>query len=303
MYKSSEYFVGSAVIIGIAAFVYLSINIADFRSDEEVFVTAVFEDINGVSVGSDVVLSGVKVGSIRSITVEEGKAHALLSLVASLDAPVDSLIEIRARSLLGEKFVEIKDSRSDAPKIKHGDVLTNTDGFVDLDQIMSKLLPLVEAIDPADVRGIVHELMIGAGSMNQIFGGHEDSFARIIDNLAALDIPDPGDWPLDDIFAKTNRSLGYSKSLLREIDERAPRLVEQNYRVMNAVADVSEPMPLIVSSARESLTKMLVILSHLEQVDGPAIRRFAQQEGVLGHVGSLTGNPSLPPFLDADNGE
>jgi phospholipid/cholesterol/gamma-HCH transport system substrate-binding protein len=70
---------------------------------------ASFRSIQGVSLGSDVKLAGVKVGALTGLTLnpETYMADAVISLDKSIQLPSDSAILISSEGLLGGNYIEL----------------------------------------------------------------------------------------------------------------------------------------------------------------------------------------------------
>ncbi|MCP5038624.1 MAG: outer membrane lipid asymmetry maintenance protein MlaD [Rhodobacteraceae bacterium] len=70
---------------------------------------ASFRSVEGVSVGTDVRLSGVKVGAISAIDLNPAtfRADTHFSVASSVELPEDSAVIIASEGLLGGSFVEL----------------------------------------------------------------------------------------------------------------------------------------------------------------------------------------------------
>lgn len=102
-------------------------------------VQAGFRKASGVSAGADVRISGVKVGSVTGLNLDEKtyRAIASLSVREGVQIPEDSVVTITSDGLLGGSYVSIDPGASDM-MIEAGDELTNTQGSVDLIELLSK---------------------------------------------------------------------------------------------------------------------------------------------------------------------
>ncbi|MBW4968657.1 MCE family protein, partial [Pseudoalteromonas sp. CR1] len=71
---------------------------------------ASFRSVEGVTVGTDVRLAGVKIGTVTSLTLNPQTfyADAAVSIRRDVLLPDDSSILISAEGLLGGSFVEIQ---------------------------------------------------------------------------------------------------------------------------------------------------------------------------------------------------
>jgi phospholipid/cholesterol/gamma-HCH transport system substrate-binding protein len=100
-------------------------------------LTARFQRVDGIAVGSDVRVSGVKVGVVRAIELDRSTYLAKVTL--SIERGVDLLDETTARiasdGLLGGAYVALEPAGMDP--IPAGGEIVNTQGSVDLLTVLS----------------------------------------------------------------------------------------------------------------------------------------------------------------------
>jgi len=96
-------------------------------------VTAKFGRIDGVNVGTDVRLSGIKVGTVAGLSLDKKtyQAVATLSLEADVKVPDDSTLKVASEGLLGGNYLAIEPGGSD-DNLKPGGQIQFTQGSVDL---------------------------------------------------------------------------------------------------------------------------------------------------------------------------
>ena len=102
-------------------------------------LTADFRSVEGISVGTDVRLAGIKVGSVTSLALdpENFKAKARFSVTQSVKLPEDSDVKISSEGLLGGSFLEITPGASEF-MLAEGDEVVNTQGSVSLLNLLMK---------------------------------------------------------------------------------------------------------------------------------------------------------------------
>jgi phospholipid/cholesterol/gamma-HCH transport system substrate-binding protein len=96
-------------------------------------LTARFNRVDGVNVGADVRLSGVKVGTVSSVAVDPTTylAKLTLSVAPTVKLPDDSTARIASDGLLGGAYVSLEPGGS-AEMLAAGGEIVNTTGTVDL---------------------------------------------------------------------------------------------------------------------------------------------------------------------------
>ncbi|MEZ5960740.1 MAG: MlaD family protein [Hyphomonadaceae bacterium] len=93
---------------------------------------ASFQRVDGVGVGSDVRISGVKVGVVRSVALDPATYNAVLTLTLNSGVEVldDSTARIATDGLLGGGYVSIEPAGMDP--LAAGSEIPNTQGSIDL---------------------------------------------------------------------------------------------------------------------------------------------------------------------------
>jgi phospholipid/cholesterol/gamma-HCH transport system substrate-binding protein len=96
-------------------------------------LTASFRSAEGVTVGTDVRMAGITIGSVTALALDPAtyQAQATFAVQADLAIPEDSDVKITSESLLGGSFVEITPGASEF-MLKPGDAILNTQGSVSL---------------------------------------------------------------------------------------------------------------------------------------------------------------------------
>jgi phospholipid/cholesterol/gamma-HCH transport system substrate-binding protein len=130
----AEAIIGAVVLVAAAGFaVYAGQTSGRGFNRSEMPLTAKFRDANGISVGTDVRVAGIKVGSITGLTLDNTsyQAQVTFTVPTDLDVPDDSDVKIASEGLLGGSFLSVTPGASDTMLVA-GDEITNTQGSIDL---------------------------------------------------------------------------------------------------------------------------------------------------------------------------
>ena len=102
-------------------------------------MNARFENIDGIVVGSKVKLSGVDVGSVRSISIDEESFYALVTLGfdKEFNFPDDTEASVQLEGLLGGSYISIIPGGSDTMLLNNQEILY-TQGATSLLNLMLK---------------------------------------------------------------------------------------------------------------------------------------------------------------------
>lgn len=128
-----------AAAIGFAAYAGKGSGMAGNGSSYE--LRASFRSIQGVSLGSDVKLAGVKVGTLTKLTLNPTTymADAVISIDKSIQLPSDSAILISSEGLLGGNFIELQPGGM-PDTLAPGDEIEDTQGAVSLISLLMKFV-------------------------------------------------------------------------------------------------------------------------------------------------------------------
>ena len=138
----AELLVGALVIAVAAGFLaYATSRAGVIQGSDGYTLVASFRSAEGVSVGTDVRLAGVKIGSITGLTLnpETFRADATLAIRSGVELPDDSSVLIASEGLLGGNFVEIQPGGS-AFNFEPGAEIDNTQGAISLIELLSKFV-------------------------------------------------------------------------------------------------------------------------------------------------------------------
>ena len=106
-----------------------------------IHVSAQFPNAGGVNVGTDVRVSGLKIGSVTAQTLDPQtfQVAVKMALDPSVKLPSDSTAIVTSEGLLGSTFVGFTPGGSETP-LKTGDVITDTQGSMDLMALIGQFI-------------------------------------------------------------------------------------------------------------------------------------------------------------------
>ncbi|MEM9576606.1 MAG: outer membrane lipid asymmetry maintenance protein MlaD [Pseudomonadota bacterium] len=139
---TTEVLVGAGVLAAAIGFVVYAGQISGYSGAGSTYpLEASFRSLEGVSVGTDVRLAGVKIGSVSEVALnsETFRADTTVSLNADVEIPDDSAIIISSEGLLGGNFVEIVPGGSPF-FFEPGDRIEDTQGAVSLVSLLLKFV-------------------------------------------------------------------------------------------------------------------------------------------------------------------
>ena len=129
----------SVAIVAVGFFVFAAAQAGQSASGGGYELSARFQRVNGIDVGSDVRVSGVKVGIVRTVALDGDTylARLTLSIKHGVQVLDDSTARIASDGLLGGAYVSIEPAGMDV--LAAGAEIPNTQGAVDLLTLFASL--------------------------------------------------------------------------------------------------------------------------------------------------------------------
>ncbi|WP_439109938.1 outer membrane lipid asymmetry maintenance protein MlaD [Lentibacter sp.] len=140
--NTTEVLVGGAVLAAAVAFVLYTGQATGFAAQGAGYpLNASFRSLEGVTVGTDVRLAGVKVGTVTGVNLNADtyRADTTISVKTGVQIPDDSAVIVSQEGLLGGNFVEIMPGGSPF-FYEEGDEILDTQGSVSLISLLLKFV-------------------------------------------------------------------------------------------------------------------------------------------------------------------
>ena len=138
MYKKFDLFFGFFVIGIFAWFLFVLLSGFFSLSVKTYKINATFLSADGVIVGSEVKIAGVKIGEVDSVKIN-GKTYSAeveMKISSKYKIPTDSSANIVSSGLLGGKYIEIVPGFDDT-NLKNNSTMTKTQSGVNLEKLIS----------------------------------------------------------------------------------------------------------------------------------------------------------------------
>ena len=139
---ATEVLTGTAVVLAAAGFLVYASQFSDIGSGDRTYsMSASFRSIEGVTVGTDVRLGGVKVGTVTSLALnpETFRADATFTVDESLLLPEDTAIVVASEGLLGGSFLELLPGGSPF-NLEPGTEIEDTQSSVSIVQLLLRFV-------------------------------------------------------------------------------------------------------------------------------------------------------------------
>ena len=137
----AEILTGAAVLIVAAGFLAYAVAHSGQSAMAGYTLYARFDHIDGLGVGADVRLAGVKVGSVTEEKLDPRSFQAVVTLTVrdDLQLPKDSAAIVTSESLLGGKYLSLQPG-GDETMLRPGQAITITQSSVSIEELLGKFI-------------------------------------------------------------------------------------------------------------------------------------------------------------------
>lgn len=142
MKKSTvEIIVGLFICIGLLCMGYISIKLGNVTlfNDDHYSLEASFTSVAGLRKDTNVEISGVQVGKVESIHLENYQAIVSLLIQNGVEIQEDAIASIRTKGILGDQYIEILPGASDVV-LGPGETMLDTEPPFDLLSILKNFV-------------------------------------------------------------------------------------------------------------------------------------------------------------------
>ena len=138
-YTRLELSVGTFVLAGGAALVYLAVTLGEFSlsSKPRYPVTARFSSVGDLKVGDPVKMAGVPIGEVKAMRLTDFVAEAELSIEEAVVLPEDTIASIQSAGLLGDAYVALSPGASERD-LPPGGRITRSEPAISITELISK---------------------------------------------------------------------------------------------------------------------------------------------------------------------
>ena len=136
-----ETIMGAVVVLVAAAFLYFGYTSTSSGSLGGYELTAKMPRVDGLATGTDVRLSGIKVGAVSAMDLDP-KTYLVtlhMSIRSDIQIPTDSSLMVTSSGLLGGSYLSITPGGEDK-MLPPGGAITNVQGSVDLMGLVGRFI-------------------------------------------------------------------------------------------------------------------------------------------------------------------
>ena len=175
-------------------------------------------DAAGIVPNNAVKIAGVEVGKVQSVGVDGSLAKLVLRVDENVQIFQNGQVMVRAKSLLGEKYIQIDPGDASVPRLAIGGEIVQSRSTFEMDELLNALEPVVGSDEPLSARlvpilrrvesllekldspqfqhalekdvdharGIVTDVAVLTTSLRTIVEGREAEISRALSNMTQL---------------------------------------------------------------------------------------------------------------------
>ncbi|MAM67472.1 MAG: outer membrane lipid asymmetry maintenance protein MlaD [Rhodospirillaceae bacterium] len=136
-----ETVMGAVVLVVAALFIVFAYSKAEVGAVEGYEIQAKFDRVDGILAGSDVRMSGIKIGTVTASSLDPKTyfAEVKMNIRSDVKIPDDTSIAVSTDGLLGDKFLALSPGGSD-DMLEPGGEITTTQGSIDLMSLVGQMI-------------------------------------------------------------------------------------------------------------------------------------------------------------------
>ncbi len=205
---------------------------------------ALFTEAGGIAVGNDVTLSGLKIGSVQDVSLQNGQALVTFAAAGRYRLGSQTTAHIRTGSLLGKRVLTLESKGSGILK-------------------QSDVIPVSRTSSPYSLTEAVSDLTTNtAGTDTEALNQSLDTLSDTIDRIA------PQLGPTFDGLSRISRSISSRNETLGELFKSAGEvtgiLSERSQQVNQLILDADDLLG-VLSARRQAIVNLLANTSAVAQ--------------------------------------
>lgn len=247
------------------------------------------EHAAGLVVNNAIKIAGVEVGDIEAVGVDHDVAVLTLRVDDEVVLHDDATAIVRAKSLLGEKYLQLHPGSRDHPVLPPGGLIEKVETHFEIDQVLNALEPVLGGDDSiaavlgplaerlaalmddatgkdgrppiitrAQIDQLVDDLTVTSATVRRIATDNEQDLRAIVQRSRTL---------VDD--ARIDRLLARADHMSETLDERLPSLLE---RSESALAKLEQLAEIVDESRAKKLRTLIddtsVAMANLRKISG-----------------------------------
>lgn len=318
---------GIFVVGTLALLIWLAQSIGALGSGGGVRYEVRLDHAAGLVANNAVKIAGVEVGRIESIGVDHDVAVLGLRIDEQIVLHDDATAIVRAKSLLGEKYLQLQPGQRESPVLEPGGVIVDVRTHFEVDQVLNALEPLLGGEDSigarlgplaerlaalvddatgkdggepiitrAQIDQLVDDLTVTSATVRRIATDNEQDLRSIVQGTRQL-VDDP----------RIPQVLARAQSISGTLDERLPALLDRTEQALTELErlaaivddDRAKKLGTIIDDTAVSVANLRKISSELKGL-GKGVESLVEDLGTLARRALALDAETIRQFLQKE---
>ncbi len=227
---SNELKLGIFVTIGILAVLLTIMLLGNYSLTSKYIVNTYFENTAGLPKKSKVKISGVDVGNIKEIVLENGKAKVVLVIDRKIKLYSDATAKIVSMGIIGTKYIELTQGTPTNPVVEHGGTINAATG-ASLEELIENAIKKVDNILGDAAEGLnkdffknLYETVENLKKVSKTIAEKEKQINQIVSNFNKFsadlyDVTQQNKGDIRDIVLELKKVSGKIDEIVSKINE------------------------------------------------------------------------------------
>jgi len=274
------------ILVTALATAILALSIASTGPNGTVSYNALFTDVTGLTVGSDVDIAGVRIGQVSQVrVVDRNLAQVSFSVESGRPLPASVTATIKYLNLVGQRYINLEQGAGPVGQaLRPGATipLAQTTPALNLTDLFNGFQPLFQALSPNEVNQLSSEVV-------RILQGEGPTVGSLVAHIGSLTTTLAAkDKVIDEVIGNLNAVLKTINSRSGELSD----LVTTLQQLVSGLAADRQP----IGSAISAIGKLTTATAGLLQVGRAPLKQDIIQLGRLsGNLDQAT--PLVTTFL------
>ena len=292
--SQKEKIVGLFIIIPLIILlaVFLFVGRTKHFFEEKYTIKAVFKEGEGLKAGIPIILSGIDIGAIKSVQLnEQNQVEAILEIRKVYQNKIrnDSKATLAKAGFIGEQRIKISPGSPSLPIIPDGGKINVEEGMA-IEDIVNRVRPVLENVEKTlnkiaevagnipstavsdilgntksitdNIKSITNNVNEGKGTAGAILT-ESDLYNNINETVKKADTTMQ---KINDILVKVDNTSGHLPEITQSIRKELPPILEDMRGTLKNVKESSVELPAILDSTQKIMNKIEEISARLPAI-------------------------------------
>ncbi len=285
--SQKEKVVGLFIIIPIIILLIVFIFIGRTKHffEEKYKIKAVFKEGEGLKAGIPIILSGIDIGAIKSVQLnEQNQVEAILEIRKVYQSKIrnDSKATVAKAGFIGEQRIKIYPGSPSLPIIPDGGKINVEEGMA-IEDMVNRVRPVLENVEKTlnkiaeiagnipstaasdiigNIKSITEDIKKGKGTAGAILT-ERDLYNNINETVKKADT---AMQKINDILVKVDNTSGHLPEITQSIRKELPPILEDIRGTLKNVKESSVELPAIIDSTQKLMKKIEEISARLPAI-------------------------------------